>query len=69
MNFVLCLKNEDYAASLEPRKIYQALEDPQAQTKNFLRIIDESGEDYLYPAEYFTPIQVPETALPIFAIQ
>ncbi|OKH16022.1 hypothetical protein [[Limnothrix rosea] IAM M-220] len=67
MKFVLCLKNENYAASLEPRKIYQTIEDAQAQTKNFLRIIDESGKDYLYPANYFAPIQVPDSAISLFA--
>ena len=48
--FVLCVKNEGYPASLEVRKVYQALPDPGSATKGFLRVIDESGEDYLFPS-------------------
>lgn len=66
MEFVLCIANKDYPVSLEPRKIYQTLPDPQAQQHHLLRIIDESGEDYLYPAAYFVPVQLPEVALPLF---
>jgi hypothetical protein len=45
---------------LEPRKIYQALPDLDAAKHRQLRVIDESGEDYLYPASYFTPIELPQ---------
>jgi hypothetical protein len=51
--FVICIENSDYPASLEVRKIYQVLPDAEAQKIGHLRIIDESGEDYLYPAEHF----------------
>lgn len=51
--FVVCVNNEGYPASLEPRKIYQILPDSAAATKHYLRVIDESGEDYLYPEDYF----------------
>ena len=58
--FVVCLKNKGYEVSLEPRKIYQVLPDPDATKHGQLRVIDESGEDYLYPASYFTPIELPQ---------
>jgi hypothetical protein len=60
--FVLCLRSNGYEASLEPRKIYIALPDRDAAAHNQLRVIDESGEDYLFPASLFVPIRVP-TAL------
>ena len=58
--FVVCVKNKDYAASLELRKLYQVVADPAAAKHHQLRVIDESGEDYLYPEEYFVPVQLPE---------
>jgi len=57
---VVCIRNDDYPASLEPRKIYQVLSDSDAERHRQLRIIDESGEDYLFPAEYFVAIELPE---------
>jgi hypothetical protein len=59
MEFVVCLRNEGYEASLELHKIYRVLPDPDAEKDNDLRIIDESGEDYLYPKEWFVSIEVP----------
>jgi len=53
---VLCLSNEGYEVSLEPRKIYAALPDPAAEKQDQVRVIDESGEDYLFPASLFTSI-------------
>jgi hypothetical protein len=58
--FVVCLKNPGYEVSLEPRKIYQVLPDMDAAKHKQLRVIDESGEDYLYPAAYFSPIELPQ---------
>ena len=58
--FVVCLKNKGYEASLEPRKIYQALPDPVAEKHRQLRVIDESGEDYLYPKSFFAPLDLPQ---------
>jgi len=58
--FVVCLKNKSYEASLEPRKIYQALPDKEAESHKMLRVIDESGEDYLFPAALFSPISLPQ---------
>jgi hypothetical protein len=51
--FVLCVRNEGYPAGLELRKVYRVLVDEQASKRHQLRVIDESGEDYLYPEEYF----------------
>lgn len=65
--YVVCLENGGYAASLEPRKIYRRIPDVRAESDDFLRVVDESGEDYLYPARYFAPIAVPEAVDKAFA--
>jgi len=59
--FVVCVDNEGYAASLEKRKIYVALPDRAAETHGLVRIIDESGDDYLYPKIFFRPIALPQS--------
>jgi hypothetical protein len=59
--FVVCLKNTDYPASLELYKIYRLLPDDEAAQDGDVRVIDESGEDYLYPADDFVVIDVPKT--------
>jgi hypothetical protein len=56
--FVLCIRNDDYPASLEVRKLYHALPDPEAAEEGLLRVVDESGEDYLYPEQYFVAIEL-----------
>lgn len=58
--FVLCVKNRGYPASLELRKIYRALPDADGARHGLARVIDESGEDYLYPADFFIPIELPK---------
>jgi hypothetical protein len=58
---VVCLRNEGYTASLETRKIYRALADETAARLKFVRVIDESGEDYLYPTNFFAAINLPAT--------
>lgn len=58
---VVCISNEGYEASLERRKIYVALRDPAAEKHGLLRIIDESGDDYLYPKTFFRPIALPQS--------
>ena len=58
--FVVCINNSDYPASLELHKIYRVIDDKDAEEEGDIRIIDESGEDYLYPSSYFVPIQVPQ---------
>jgi hypothetical protein len=61
LQFVVCLKNNGYDASLEPRKIYQMLSDEEAESHKMIRVIDESGEDYLFPASLFSRISLPQT--------
>jgi hypothetical protein len=56
---VVCIDNDGYAASLEKRKIYVALRDAGAEKHSMLRIVDESGEDYLYPKAFFRSIALP----------
>lgn len=58
--FVVCVRNEGYEVSLELRKIYQAVPDSDAARHKLLRVIDESGEDYLYPQDFFFPIELPK---------
>jgi hypothetical protein len=58
---VVCVANDGYVASLEKRKIYVTLRDATAERHHMLRIIDESGEDYLYPKTFFRPIALPQS--------
>jgi hypothetical protein len=62
------VNNEGYPASLERRKIYQVLPDRQAASHNLIRVIDESGEDYLYPADWFVSIALPQTTVKALAL-
>lgn len=57
---VVCVDNAGYAASLEKRKIYVALRDASAEKHGLMRIIDESGDDYLYPKAFLRPIALPQ---------
>jgi hypothetical protein len=66
--FVVCLKNDGYEASLESRKIYQTLPDKEAESHKMIRVIDESGEDYLFPASLFSPISLPQTLIKELAL-
>jgi hypothetical protein len=56
--YFVCVNNEGYAASLETRKIYRVLPDALAERHGMVRVIDESGEDYLYPAACFVAISL-----------
>ena len=58
--FVVCIRNED-CEDLEPRKIYKVLPD-ESSNDGYIRVIDDSGEDYLYPQDYFVPIELPRAA-------
>ena len=58
--FAVCLRNDGYEVSLERRKIYQVLPDLDAAKHRQVRVIDESGEDYLYPQNFFAPIELPQ---------
>ena len=57
--FAVCLSNRGYAASLEVRKLYPVVNDPDAAANDLIRVIDESGEDYLYPARLFQRLTLP----------
>lgn len=59
-HFAICVHNGEYAGTLELRKVYEVVDDPVAAKRNFVRVIDESGEDYLYPQSWFVPVAVPE---------
>ena len=58
-SLVICVRNDEYPASLEVRKVYEVLPDSTAATRHLVRVIDESGEDYLYPESYFMPVDLP----------
>ena len=60
VRFAVCVNNADYPASLELHKIYRVLPDEDAEVDGDLRVVDESGEDYLYPAEWFVSIELPQ---------
>jgi hypothetical protein len=64
--FLLCIKNDGYPVSLEARKVYQVLPDAAAAARHYVRVIDESGEDYLYPEDCFVPIELPQEAVCAF---
>lgn len=59
-DFAVCINNSQYPASLELHKIYPVLPDEEAAKDGDLRIVDESGEDYLYPGEWFVLIELPQ---------
>lgn len=60
--FVICVQNEGYPASLELWKIYRVLPDIKAAQHHLIRVIDESGEDYLFDENWFVPIKLPPAA-------
>lgn len=57
--FAVCLRNSRFAASLEVRKLYPFIHDLEAENHNLIRVVDESGEDYLYPAKLFRKLVLP----------
>jgi hypothetical protein len=59
--FVVCVRNTGYPASLEPRKIYEVLPDAEAAAHGLIRVIDESGEDYLYPDKFFARLDLSQS--------
>jgi hypothetical protein len=58
-SYVLCVKNDGYPASLLVRRLYRRVRDRHAAAHGLLRVVDESGEDYLYPVKFFVPIALP----------
>lgn len=67
IKYVVCVRNKGYPASLELRKLYKTLPDADAEGHGLIRVVDESGEDYLYPRNFFFPIEVPEAVTHAFA--
>lgn len=67
LQFVICLKNDD-CEDLELRKIYARLPDEKAAEDDYIRVIDESGEDYLYPASYFYTVELPQSVRESFKL-
>jgi hypothetical protein len=57
--FAVCINNAGYAASLELRKLYEVIADPEAEKDQMIRIVDESGEDYLYASDRFVLAPLP----------
>jgi len=57
-NFLLCIENKGYEASLEIRKLYEQLPDKEAERHDQVRVIDESGDDYLYPSSFFATVRL-----------
>lgn len=60
-SFMICVRNDNLAASLELRKLYEVIPDPRASKLHLVRIVDESGEDYLYPEDYFVAVKLPQS--------
>lgn len=67
-SYVLCVDNGGFPESLEVRKVYAVLPDERAATNDYVRVIDETGEDYLYPSKYFVPIQLPPEVAKILPV-
>jgi hypothetical protein len=61
--YLLCLRNDGYPASLMTRRLYEQLEDADAEAHGLVRVVDESGDDYLYPEKLFTNLDLPEPVL------
>ena len=66
---VICIDNKGNEASLEQWKVYQCLRDEEAERHNEIRVIDEEGEDYLYPADIFSPVSLEASIAKIFINQ
>jgi hypothetical protein len=64
--FAVCIDNEGYPASLELRKIYRIVPDKKGAKHSLIRVVDESGEDYLYPERFFVPIKLPPAVEAVF---
>jgi hypothetical protein len=59
-HYVLCLSNRGYSASLVVRRVYESLQDAEALSRGLLRVVDESGEDYLFPQALFAAVEPPD---------
>ena len=67
IRFMVCIKNDD-CGDLELRKVYEVVPDENAAEDDYIRVIDESGEDYLYPSIYFYPVELPQTVQEAFRL-
>jgi hypothetical protein len=67
VRYGVCVENRGYPAALEVRKIYLLVEDEAAGARGLVRVIDESGGDYLYPERFFVPIEIPREAAKAFS--
>jgi hypothetical protein len=67
-NWVICVKNKGYQAALERMKIYQVVPDSQASSHGLVRVVDESGQSYLYPHRYFAAIKLPQPIVKALAL-
>jgi len=59
-HFAICIRNDEYEGALELRKLYEVIEDSSAEKRHYIRVVDESGEDYLYPESWFLLLELPE---------
>ena len=66
--YVMCLDNKNHTVTLEVRKVYKVIDDPAIEARGAIRIIDETSEDYMYEADRFVPVELPETVDEIFEI-
>ena len=66
-HFAICVKNKGYEVSLEKRKIYPVLDDKDASAQDLMRVVDESGDSYLYPENFFIAIKLSQPVLRAFA--
>jgi len=66
---VICIENKGNEASLEQWKVYQCLPDEEAERHNEIRVVDEEGEDYLYPSDFFSPVSLEPSIAKIFIMQ
>ncbi len=66
--YVMCVENEEYPVSLELRKVYRVIPDATSDKHEFVRVIDESGEDYLFPKSCFAPVEIPVEAFGLFEL-
>ncbi len=65
--YAMCVKNRGYPASLDVCKVYRVIADSSAARSRMVRVIDETGEDYLYPAAYFRFVELPRDVLSLFS--
>ena len=65
--YAVCVENRGYPAALEVRKLYRLISDDAAEKRGLVRVVDESGDDYLYPASFFLTLELPRAALRVLS--